>query len=80
MIHVIDTHYPYDHNEKQTPYYTIKVEGEESRAAFTLMVQKALNCWPDAHPALKELGDMLTHGRVLQDYWSSRTDVKTPKN
>lgn len=41
---------------------------------FKQLISKALNSFPDAHPALKELGDMLTHGKVLQDYYSQRTD------
>jgi hypothetical protein len=41
---------------------------EESMESFTKMVNRALNTWDDAPKDLKELGDMLVHGRVLQDY------------
>jgi hypothetical protein len=47
---------------------------------FKELVRRSLNCWPDAHPALKELGDMLMHDKVLQDYYASRTDLKKSKN
>lgn len=46
----------------------------ESIPGFTALISDALNCRPDVHPELKELGDMLTHGRVLQDYYHTRTD------
>ncbi len=41
---------------------------------FKQMISRALNTYSDAHPALKEFGDMLEHGRVLQDYYSQRSD------
>lgn len=47
---------------------------------FKELVSRALNVWPDCHPALKEFGDILTHGKVLQDnYWAQRTDIKKKK-
>lgn len=48
---------------------------EESIPGFKELVRRALNCWPDAHPELKELGDMLEHGKVLQDYYHQRSDL-----
>lgn len=47
---------------------------EELMIPFKQLINKALNTYPDAHPALKEFGDLLTHGKVLQDYYSQRTD------
>lgn len=41
---------------------------QESLANFQQLVQRALNCWDSAPKELKELGDMLTHGYVTQDY------------
>lgn len=55
-------------------HYIITIAGAESEQAFKILVRRALNTWPDAHPDLKELGDMLDHGRVLQDYQVQRTD------
>jgi hypothetical protein len=40
----------------------------ESIPDFKAMVDRALNCWDRAPPDLKQLGDLLTHGRVTQDY------------
>lgn len=48
----------------------------DSIAGFKQMVAKALNCWPDAPPELKEMGDMLDHGKILQDYYHTRSDLK----
>lgn len=36
--------------------------------AFVTMVDRALNCWDTAPKELKELGDMLTHGHITQEY------------
>jgi hypothetical protein len=41
---------------------------EESMEDFIKLVNRALNTWDDAPKDLKELGDMLVHGKVLQDY------------
>jgi hypothetical protein len=37
---------------------------------FQKLLDRALNCFPGAHPEFKEFSDMLNHGRVLQDYYS----------
>jgi hypothetical protein len=36
--------------------------------AFTALLHKALNCWPDAPKELKDLGDLVTHGYITQDH------------
>jgi hypothetical protein len=41
---------------------------EESLPSFTKAINRALNTWDEASAELKELGDMLTHGKILQDY------------
>jgi hypothetical protein len=41
---------------------------EDSIESFTKMVNRALNTWDEAPKDLKELGDMLVHGKILQDY------------
>lgn len=46
----------------------------DSIKPFVQLVRRALNTGPDAHPDLKAMGDMLDHGRVLQDYQVQRTD------
>lgn len=63
-------------NDRWTVGMSIHFDSNSSFEAFKILVQRALNCWPDAHPELKELGDMLMHGRILQDYYAHRTDIK----
>ena len=41
---------------------------EDSLPAFEQLIHRALNCWDFAPKEIKELGDMLTHGRVTQDH------------
>jgi hypothetical protein len=41
---------------------------ESSLLMFQELVNRALNCWPDAPKELKDMGDMLTHGRITQDH------------
>lgn len=45
---------------------------QDSLVRFTKLISEGLNCKDQAHPELKELGDMLTHGRILQDYYSQQ--------
>lgn len=35
---------------------------------FKQLIFRGINNSPDASPAMKELYDIITHGRVLQDY------------
>jgi hypothetical protein len=69
-IHVINRTFDSEYE------YVITINGPESQDAFKELVRRALNCWPDAHPSLKEMGDMLDHGKILQDYYAQRTDLK----
>jgi hypothetical protein len=41
---------------------------QSSLPEFNELIDRALNCWPDAPKELKDLGDMLTHGRITQDH------------
>jgi hypothetical protein len=41
---------------------------EDSLPNFIALVNRALNCWDTAPKELKDLGDMITHGRVTQDH------------
>ena len=41
----------------------------DSIPRFAELFRRALNTWPDAHPELKELGDLIEHGKPLQDYY-----------
>lgn len=49
---------------------------KSSLARFTEVINAGLNCKDQAHPELKELGDMLTHGKILQDYYSQQGIVR----
>lgn len=40
--------------------------------AFKELVFRGANLWPDAPRVIKELADMLTDGKVLQDYTSEK--------
>lgn len=48
---------------------------------FKALIARGLNTFDTAHPALKELGDILYHNRVLQDYYAQRSDkpLRSPK-
>lgn len=37
-------------------------------AAFKELIHRGANLWPDAPPAIKQLADLLSHGKILQDY------------
>lgn len=39
-----------------------------SRKQFKELVQRGTNLWPDASPEIKEFADLVTNGKVLQDY------------
>jgi hypothetical protein len=41
---------------------------QESIPQFKELVNRALNCWDRAPKDLKDLGDMLTHGRITQNH------------
>lgn len=49
---------------------------DESVPEFKQLVQRALNCWDDAPKDLKELGDMLTHGKITQDHTPPKKQPK----
>lgn len=40
----------------------------EHIADFKKLVARGTNTWPDAPPAIKQLHDLLYHGRILQKY------------
>ena len=49
---------------------TVRFQTPKTINAFRTALNRALNCWPEAPAELKELSDMLEHGRILQDYRS----------
>lgn len=44
---------------------------------FKQLVQRATNLWPDAPPEIKEFADLITSGRILQDYRSQDTSASS---
>ncbi len=64
MIHVRVHRNP----DSQIDEIQLSVTTPNSLANFTQLVNRALNCWDEAPKELKELGDMLTHGRITQEY------------
>lgn len=65
MIHVRASRNP--ENEIYVIHISITAD---SLPTFKQLADRALNCWDSAPPELKELGDMLTHGYVTQEYTS----------
>lgn len=45
----------------------LEMEGH-SLIFFRQILNRALNCWPEAPAEWKQLSDMLEHGKILQDY------------
>jgi hypothetical protein len=66
MIHLKTNHW----QDGTLADLTIKIDDEQSLRSFQELVDRALNCWDSAPKDLKELGDILTHGRITQDHAS----------
>ena len=46
---------------------------------FKNLIQRGANLWPDAPPEIKEFADLVTNGRVLQDYHAQNKDQRAPR-
>lgn len=57
-----------DKPDRREPMLFVTVYGEASIKEFKELVQRGTNLWPDASPDIKEFADLVTNGRVLQDY------------
>lgn len=55
----------------------ITISGEKSLNHFKLLVNRAMNCWDNAPPELKEFADILEYGKPLQDYYSMDQPMNT---
>lgn len=62
--------------EDGTPVMVIRVVGNRSISWFQVLVNRATNCWDSAPADVKEFGDMVVHGRPLQDYISQSGEPK----
>jgi len=49
---------------------------KEDKKAFRVAIARACNVWPDAPVEIKELHDLVIHGRPLQDYASQPVFTK----
>lgn len=54
----------------------ITIVGAADMKDFKEMVQRGTNLWPDASPRIKAFADLITNGRVLQDYDSQNVDLR----
>ena len=48
----------------------VVITGAESYKAFQGLIQKGSGLFPDLPPHVKQFADMVTQGKVLQDYYS----------
>lgn len=55
-------------NQDNSPHFLRLEITEESLPIFQQLINRALNCWDSAPKDIKDLGDMLTHGRITQDH------------
>lgn len=61
---------------KQTQSHTITIHNHDSFIRIKQLFSRALNTWADAHPELKELSDIMEHGKAQQNYYEQRSDIK----
>ena len=65
----------YTRTLEPTKALEIKIE-EESLGSFKKLIQRGANLWPDAPASIKEFADVITNGRILQDYKSQDSSKK----
>lgn len=70
MINITETGF-----ERTVSFYT-----HSEWAAFRELVQRGANLWPDAPPEIKEFADLVTNGKVLQNYREQNKDQRSPAN
>lgn len=54
----------------------IEIVGVRDIESFKELVQRGSNLWPDASHGIKEFADIVTNGKILQDYVSQDTSKK----
>lgn len=59
---------------------TIEADTGEDWTHLQTVFQRACNLWPDAPPQVKAIADVITSGKVLQDYDSQNTDQRKRKD
>jgi hypothetical protein len=50
-------------------YKQVQIDAAEDWKLFQELVQRGANLWPDAPPHIKEFADLVTNGKVMQDYY-----------
>lgn len=55
-------------DELKNPSGLVLTLDETAKDQLTILLNRALNTWPEAPKDWKELADYLVHGRVLQNY------------
>lgn len=54
----------------------IVIETAEEYKMFQELVQRGANLWPDAPAKIKEIADMITSGKILQEYRDDSKDAR----
>ncbi len=62
------TYHHYEHTGSEPPLIILHVVGEQDIAAFKELVRRGSNLAPNLPASMKELADLVAHGRLLQDY------------
>jgi len=55
--------------DNQQPYAVHIHIDDENWKSFQELIQRGANLWPDAPPEIKEFADLVTNGKVMQDYY-----------
>ena len=66
---LIVTHNPEIH------HMAVDVVGPEDIQLFKDLVNRALNCWDRAPLHVKEFGDLVTEGKLMQEYHKLASEV-----
>lgn len=74
------THTYARNNANEIHCISLIITGPPSCDRFIDLLNRALNCFPDAHSELKEFADNLVHDRVLQDYKHQTTNKQELKD
>lgn len=63
-------------NNPDIHHLVIDIVGKDDIELFKVAMNRALNCWDRAPGHLKEFGDLVTEGKVLQNYVSLASEQK----
>ncbi len=63
---------------QDTPSITLMIDGKDDCEFFKQLVQNGANLWDQAPPSMKELADLVTSGKKMQEY-DKMSDFKKPE-